>query len=73
MLVQQAKGRAPEAAEHRYPFQGASLFPVWRLEGSVGCIHPQPSGALKVGIISWGNPLTSMRFLEDCPHCSDIS
>lgn len=56
MLAQQAKDWAPEAAEHRYPFQGASLFPVWRLEGSVGCIHPQPSGTLNVGIISWGIP-----------------
>lgn len=75
-LARQAESQAPEATEHPHPFQGGFL-PCLEAAGLRGLHSPlesaQPSGALQMGIISWGITLTSVRFLEDCPHCSDFS
>ena len=75
-LAQQTESQVPEATEHRHPFQGGSVACL-EAAGLRGLHSPgesaQPSGVLQVDIISWGIPLTSVRFLEDCLHCSDVS
>lgn len=76
MFVRQTERWAPGAAENHCPFQGASSFPVWKLEDLVGSIQswswPKPPGPSKWASFPGGS-LSPTRFLDDCPHCSHTS